>query len=634
MSKEFEAYLTSRGIKHQLTIPYSPEQNGVAERLNRTLMESARAMMSHANLPNSFWAEAVATAVYLRNRSESSALKEDMTPYEKWYGRKPDVSHLRVFGCIAYSHIPDSRRRKLDKKAQKYQFVGYCKDSKGYRLFDAETRTVVKRRDVVFNEFNFDINSNTDTSQQTTLDLDSDTEPEQNHSESEDARPQVRQSSRPRNQPVRFGFNEYADVAAVDHFAFKAGQVLEPRTIEEALSGDDADKWRAAAYSSLLENQTWDLVELPHDREAIPCKWVFKMKYKEDGSIERYKARPVAKGYAQQHGVDYDETFSPVVRFSSIRVLLSFALQQNMHVHQMDVVTAFLHGKLEEEIYMTQPSGYSVKGKDYISIHQKQYIHRLLERFGMKDAKPVSTPADISVKLTKDDGVSNEVDSTEYQSLVGSLIYAAIATRPDISQAVGTVSKFCSNPTQSHHTAAKRILRYLKNTADTALTYSKSSCASLIGYSDADWAGDLDTRRSTSGVLFLMSNGAVSWASKAQPVVALSSSEAEYIALSMAAQEATWMQKLLDDLHVCARPVKIMEDNQGAIAIAKNPVAHARTKHIDIRFHYVRQAVEEGNIEIEYCPTEMMIADLLTKPLSKEHFERLRQMMGLVNLTN
>ena len=210
-----------------------------------------------------------------------------------------------------------------------------------------------------------------------------------------------------------------------------------------------------------------------------------------------------------------------------------------------------------------------VQGKGHISIHQKQYILRLLKRFGMEDAKPVSTPADISVKLTKDDGVSKEVDSTEYQSLVGSLLYAAIATRPDISQAVGAVSKFCSSPTQAHFTATKRILRYLKSTADTALTYSKSSCASLVGYSDADWAGDLDTRRSTSGMLFLMSNGAVSWASKAQPVVALSSSEAEYIALSMATQEATWMQKLLNDLHACVRPVKIMEDNQGAIAIAK-----------------------------------------------------------------
>ena len=312
LSKEFEAYLSSKGIKHELTIAYSPEQNGVAERMNRTLMESARAMMSHANLPNQYWAEAVATAVYL---SESSALKEDMTPFEKWYGMKPDISHLRVFGCIAYSHIPILQRRKLDKKARKYRFVGYCKNSKGYRLFDEETQKVVKRRDVIFNERNFDLNSTTDPDQQATLDLDSDSEVEQNSAhEVEGARPQyVRQSSRTRKPPVRFGLDEYADMATIEHVACVAGQVLEPHTIEEALSGDDADKWKTATdseYNSLLENETWDLVELPHDRQAIPCKWVFKVKYKEDGSIERYKAHLVAKGYAQKHGIDYDETSS------------------------------------------------------------------------------------------------------------------------------------------------------------------------------------------------------------------------------------------------------------------------------------------------------------------------------------
>ena len=201
-------------------------------------------MISHANLPNSFWAETVATAVYLRNRSESSALKEDLTPYEKWYGRKPNVSHLRVFGCIAYSHIPDSQRRKLDKKAQKYRFVGYCKDSKGYRLFDEESQKVVKRRDVLFNAMNFDINFTTDPSQQATFNLDSDTEQEQSPGESGETHPQhMRQSLRTKNQPVRFGFDEYVDVASVDHLVCRAGQVLEPYTIEEALSSDDADKW-------------------------------------------------------------------------------------------------------------------------------------------------------------------------------------------------------------------------------------------------------------------------------------------------------------------------------------------------------------------------------------------------------
>ena len=161
---------------------------------------------------------------------------------------------------------------------------------------------------------------------------------------------------------MRFGFDEYADVVTVDHLAYRATQVPEPKTMEEALSSDAADEWKAAAdseYSSLQENQTWELVKLPPNREAVPCKWVFKVKYRENGDIERFKARLVAKGYVQKHGVDYDETFSPVVRFSSIRILLSFALQHNLHIHQMDVVTAFLHGKLEEEIYMTQPCGYS-----------------------------------------------------------------------------------------------------------------------------------------------------------------------------------------------------------------------------------------------------------------------------------
>ena len=248
----------------------------------------------------------------------------------------------------------------------------------------------------------------------------------------------------------------------------------------------------------------------------------------------------------------------------------------------------------------------------------------------------MSTPADVNVKLVKDDGVSKECNPTTYQSLVGSLLYAAIATRPDISQAVGAVSKFCSSPSESHLTAAKRIFRYLKGTADLALTYHKSSDGSLIGYTDVDWAGDPEDRHSTSGNLFLMEGGAVSWLSKRQAVVALSSSEAEYIALSTATQEATWLRRLLSDLRVPLEPVTLMEDNQGAIAIARNPVAHTRTKHINIRYHYVREALQNGAISIQYCPTNEMVADLLTKPLPKSQFEKLRFAMGInsFNLSN
>ena len=739
LSKEFEMYLKSKGIQHELTIAHTPEQNGVAERMNRTLMESARAMIAHADLPTNYWAEAVATAAYLRNRATTSSLKEDKTPYEKWYERKPDVSHLRVFGCVAYAHIPDSERRKLDKKAEKMRFVGYCKNSKGYRLFDEKTHKIIKRRDVIFNEVNFNLNTaETETVKRNkTVDLESEAssyeeEPEKSPEQLEEPR----RSERQRRPPTRYGFSEYADTARVDHLAYNACQILEPKTIEEALAGKHAKEWKAAAdseYESLVENETWELVELPQDREAIGCKWVFKVKHTSDGKVERFKGRLVAKGYSQKYGIDYDETFSPVVRFSSIRALLAFAVQNNMLIHQMDVVTAFLNGELSEEIYMQQPDGYAIRGQEHlvcklrkslyglkqsprcwnaafreymeligfnqsvadpcvfirvgdtmtivavyvddliliagtqgemqdvkknladrfkmkdmgslhyclgisivqdeqngcIWLHQKQYIQNMLQRFGLTEAKIVSTPADPYVKLVKDDGVSNEVDSIAYQSMVGSLLYAAMATRPDIAQAVGAVSKFNSKPSEAHLTAVKRILRYLKGTVDLALKYRKVEDGSLTGYSDADWGGDSDNRHSTTGNLFLMGGGAISWLSKKQAIVALSTSEAEYIALSSATQEAVWLRRLLTDLRVVKEPVVLMEDNQGAIAIARNPIAHARTKHIDIRYHYIREAVHSGMIVLHYCPTSEMIADLLTKPLSKALFERLRLAMGM-----
>ena len=225
-------------------------------------------------------------------------------------------------------------------------------------------------------------------------------------------------------------------------------------------------------------------------------------------------------------------------------------------------------------------------------MHQKQYILNLLKKYGLSDAKIVSIPADISVKQKKDDGVSKEVNSVSYQSMIRSLLYAAIATRPDIAHAVGAVSKFCSKSIEANLIAVKRIQHYLKGTLNLAIKYQRLESNMLIGYSDADWAGDLDDHHSMTGNLFLMAGGPVNWLSKKQAVVALSTSEAEYIALSSATQEAMWLRKLLiSDLQVTSQePTVLMEDNQGAISIARNPVAHSRTKHIDIRYHYIREA--------------------------------------------
>ena len=254
----------------------------------------------------------------------------------------------------------------------------------------------------------------------------------------------------------------------------------------------------------------------------------------------------------------------------------------------------------------------------------------MLKKFAQTEAKSVSTPADFNVKLQKEDSVSRPVDTISYQSIVGRLLYAAITTRPDIAQAVGVVSKFCANPTQSHLTAAKRILRYLKGTVYLGLSYKKCADGNLIGYSDADWAGDVDDRHSTSGNVFLLARGAVSWLSKKQATVALSTAAAGYVALSAATQEAIWLRRLLTDVgETLEDPIVINEDNQGAIAMAKNPVGHAGTKHIDMRYHFVRERVQNGAIILKYVRSGDMIADILTKPLPKHSFEKFVIELGM-----
>lgn len=735
VSAEFENYLKSKGIHHELTVAYTPQQNGVAERMNRTLMESSRSMLSHAGLPNSYWAEAVATAAYIRNRISTSAYKEQETPYERWYERKPSVHHMKVFGCMAYAHVPDEERRKLDKKAERFRFVGYSTRCKGYRLLNEATKKIIVKRDVNFNEKEFKPPAKTEVSQEDSVELETNLESLNDQQETQSPR-----SERQRKAPIRYGFDEYADTAtqhlASQHTAYHISQIEEPTTIEEAMKSNQSEEWRQALnqeYESLMENDTWDLVELPPDRKAINCKWVFKAKQGSNGQIERFKGRLVAKGFSQKYGLDYDETFAPVVRLSSVRTLLAFAIQNDMHIHQMDVVTAFLNGELDEEIYMQQPVGYIIPGKEnlvcklkkslyglkqsprcwnkifvnymksidfkqseadscifiknyetlnvvavYVDdlivitkteeamitlkskiesrfkmkdmgklhyclgisivqdeekkilwMHQEQYILKLIEKFGQADAQKYETPSDLNVKLVKEDNISKPTDQEKYQSIVGSLLYAAMATRPDIAQAVGVISKFCSCPNESHMTAAKRILRYLNGTSNLALKFQKSG-ESLCGYADADWAGDQDDRRSTTGNLFMMADGPVSWLSKKQATVALSTSEAEYVAVSIASQEAIWLRRLLKDLGIDqGKPTPIMEDNQGAIAMSRNPIGHARTKHIDIRYHFIREQVQEGTISLHYCPTENMIADLLTKAIPKEAFLKFKKLMGM-----
>ncbi len=264
-------------------------------------------------------------------------------------------------------------------------------------------------------------------------------------------------------------------------------------------------------------------------------------------------------------------------------------------------------------------------------LSQEGYIQEVLKKFKMESCKPVSTPADTDVKLPRNDG--SAVNQVEYQSLVGSLIYAAIGTRPDIAQAVGMVSQHNSNPGIIHWTAAKRILRYLNGTRNYSLKFegTREPGIELYGYTDADWGSfDLVNRKSQSGYGFYIAGGLISWTSRKQATVALSTTEAEYMAVSLACQELIWIRRVIGELGFIQKDATILyEDNIGAIETTKNPKFHGRMKHIDLRHHFIRDHVEKGTVSVEFCPTENQIADIFTKPLTREKFEKFRTEIGI-----
>ena len=269
-----------------------------------------------------------------------------------------------------------------------------------------------------------------------------------------------------------------------------------------------------------------------------------------------------------------------------------------------------------------------------LTMHQRSYIEDVLSRFGMEECKPLATPLDVKAILVKPsqeelEEFSQEMDGVPYKAAVGSLMYAMVATRADLAFAVSVVSQFMASPAPMHWMAVKRIMRYLKGTLDVKLCLGGTNM-SLYGYCDADWGGDLTTRKSTTGYVFFVGDGAISWNSKRQPTVALSTTEAEYMAASHSAKEAMWLRLLMADVGCMLDGATTIKcDNQGCIALAKNPKHHSHTKHIDVRHHFIREAIEHKVIELEYCPTEGMVADVLTKALARERHVMLTKAMGL-----
>lgn len=774
MSKELMQWIANKGIVHQTSTAKTPEQNGVAERYNRTILESAKSMLHSSTLGTQFWAEASAAAVYLHNRVSCKAM-QTMTPYQGWHGRKPNVSHLHIFGCDAYYHIPKDERSKLEPKGQKCKFVGYSETQKAFRLYDPSSGKVKISRDVIFNEnlseapimsppccdvadvdiltehrVGGDASASNDRATvsnsiicsndtQATIEVEDIIEPFHGFDAPEAAMDPSLKTSRIRRKPDRLIEDPNFLCATTED----SSSIIEPQSYEEAITSPDAKKWISAMeeeMSSLEENQTWRLEKLPSGRKTIKCKWVYKVKMDSFGHPVRYKARLVAKGFSQKEGVDYDETFSPVVRHESVRAILSTAAANDLEILQLDVRTAFLHGELTEEIFMDQPTGftstayptnvcrlqkslYGLKqasrlwnikfdgllvnlgftrspidscvyhhnggdgiiilaiwvddgllcGRDKkrlleiinqlsdhleistqeadlfigikidrdrpnrtIYLSQEQYIIRILHRFKMAECNPKGLPADPFSRLTLagvDGGpCSPSCDQSIYREAVGSLMFLMVCTRPDISYAVGQVAQFCHDPKQVHWSAVTRILSYLKGTSKFGVVYKVGEKPQVLtAYADSDYAGDTDSRKSTSGFLLIFNEGPIAWGSRRQSCVSLSTTEAEYVAMCEATKEIVWARQLLDSIGcVQTQPTALFGDNQGAVKLTLNPEFHRRTKHIDIRYHYIREQQVSGNIAVVHIGTKDQLADLLTKALPGPAFPELRTRIGVV----
>ncbi|KAK8597307.1 hypothetical protein V6N12_065778 [Hibiscus sabdariffa] len=347
------------GIVSQLTPPGTPQWNGVSERRSRTLLDMVRSMMSHSDLPISFWGHALETTAFTLNCVPSKSVHK--TPYEIWTGKRPSMSFMKIWGCQAY--VKHQMSTKLEPRSHKSIFVGYPKETKGYYFFNPKENKVFVARTGVFLEKEF-LSSKRDRRNIEVEEVQQQqvTEPEveqtsqivEQNSTNLETQP-LRRSTRERHEPDRYGFlvTSHGDVILVDQD--------EPKTYQEAVSSTDSEKWLEAMRSemdSMSSNQVWTLVEPPEGIKPIGCKWVFKKKTDMDGNVQTYKGRLVAKDFRQIHGIDYDETFSPVAMFKSIRILLTIATFHDYEIWQMDVKTAFLNGKLEEDVYMTQPEGF------------------------------------------------------------------------------------------------------------------------------------------------------------------------------------------------------------------------------------------------------------------------------------
>ncbi|GJX96516.1 putative ribonuclease H-like domain-containing protein [Tanacetum coccineum] len=465
----------------------------------------------------------------------------------------------------------------------------------------------------------------------------------------------------------------------------------EPKRVSQALR-DPA--WVEAMQEELLQfklQKVWILVDLPKGHRAIGTKWVYRNKKDERGIVIRNKARLVAQGHTQEEGIDYDEVFAPVARIEAIRIFLAYASYMGFMVYQMDVKSAFLYGQIEEEVYVCQPPGfedpdhpnkvykvvkalyglhqaprawydtlanyllcngfergkidqtlfikrhkghillvqiYVQQSKKGIFISQDKYVHEILRKFNYSDVKSASTPTDLEKPLVQD-GDAADVDEHLYRSMIGSLMYLT-ASRPDIMFAVCACARFQVSPKTSHLLAVKRIFRYLKGKPSLGLWYSKDSPLELVAYTDSDYAGATQDRKSTTGGCQFLGNRLISWQCKKQTVVATSTTEAEYVAAASCCGQVLWIQNQLLDYGYNFMDTVIYINNTSFLNNLKI-VNILKQNNIEIRHHFIRDCNAKKLIQMAKIDTQHNVADLLTKGFDAGRFQYLVSSIGMLN---
>ncbi|GJS11188.1 retrovirus-related pol polyprotein from transposon TNT 1-94 [Tanacetum coccineum] len=522
------------------SVARSPQQNGVVERRNRTLIEAARTMLIYAKALLFLWAEVVATACYTQNCS-TVCLRHSKTPYELLHDKPPDLSFFHVFGALCYLTNDSKNLGKLQPKDD----IGTVSTGSSYSTnVDQDTPSP----------------SNSQTTPKTQpLVIPNDYE-EENHD----------------IEVAHMGNDPYFGIPIPDVPSDQSSSTNSIHTIIKAMQEELNEFERLGG---------WELVPRQDKVMVITLKWIYKVKLDELVGILKNKTRLVARGYRQEEGIDFEESFAPVARLEAIRIFLAFAAHMNMVVYQMDVKTAFLNGNLWEEVYVIQTDGFLKVLEASLLTSQKVALESL-KKYSFDSCDLVDTPMVEKSKLNEDKE-GKAVDPSHYRGMIGTFLYLT-ASRPDLQFAICMCARYQARPTKKHLHAVKRIFRYLRGIVNRGLWYLKDSSIALTAFEDADHVGCQDTRRSTFDSMQFLGDRLVSWSSKRQKSAAISSTEAEYIAMS---------------------------------------------KHIDIRFHFIKEHVENGVIELYFVNTEYQLADIFTKPLARERIEFLINKLGMQSFT-